>query len=186
MLEKANIVYAVLASLVIVIPLFGWFAVGAHRGVQSYKVLLTIAEQFKTNGGSSLKDRLDQLFDAVDMLSVTNRTSMNLVPYPLFITNQHGGVVWVNHEFSQVTSLADDEVLGMGWLNIVDRDERDDIRNEWLSAVKDGRAVRLTFMMDSGSEALLEAQPLLSRKDKEIKVRGLLGTLRIDRGYLHG
>lgn len=173
---------AVIAVLVVLVPLFGYIVAACYKSCIAFKMVSAIAEQFKTNGGSSVLDKLNSISSKLDTMVAVNDVSMNLVAYPVFKADKVGQVYWCNRQFAHDTGLSESELAGLGWLSIVVEEDRHAVRAAWLDAVTDGRPVTLEFELEDGRYITLDALPVKSSKGLD----GMLGTLRIERGYFDG
>ena len=168
---------AVTVITTILIPLATWFLGLCVRGWKAFTILSSLAKQFETNGGSSLKDRVEAIFDAVEDLSAVNSVSLNLVPYAFFRADADGNVNWVNRSFTHETDLSERDAYGLGWLNAVSEEDRARVRTEWSASVTDHRAVKTAFKLVDGRQAYIESMPTLSKK---FGMTGLVAALRIE------
>lgn len=175
-------VAAIVGVLVVLLPLVGYVIVACYKSFKSFKMVSAIAEQFKTNGGSSVADKITSIGLKLDTMIATNDVSMNLVSYPIFKADSSGQVYWGNRQFTHDTGLSEIEFSGLGWLNIIVEEDRHSVRSAWLDAVSDARAVTIEFDLEDGRYMILDALPIKSSKGLE----GMLGALRLERGYTHG
>lgn len=175
-------VLGVLGIVLILSPVCWGIGKFLCHGWKAWTILTSIAEQFKTNGGSSLRDRVDTISTTLDSIVTMNMVSMNLIAFPLLRADGSGQVSWINRQFTHETGLSEGEAAGLGWLNMILPDHRDHARAEWLSAIKDARSIKIEFTLMDGREAVLEALPLVSVK---LGVYGVVGTLRIESRLLH-
>lgn len=175
-------VAAIVAVLVVLVPLFGYICAACYKSFKACKMVTAIAEQFKTNGGSSAVDKINAIGSKLDMMIAANDVSMNLLAYPLFKADQSGMIYWGNRQFTHDTGMSECEYVGLGWLSMVEEVDRHAVRSEWLDAVADARAVTIEFDLEDGSAVVLDALPIKSSKGLE----GMLGVLRITRGCFDG
>lgn len=96
----SNAVVVILTT--IVIPVATWFIGLCVRGWKAFTILSKLATEFQPNGGSSLKDRIEAIYDEIKELSATNAVSLNLVPYAFFRADVSGNVTWINRYFVQI------------------------------------------------------------------------------------
>lgn len=175
-------VAAIVAVLVVLVPLFGYICAACYKSFKAFKMVTAIAEQFKTNGGSSAVDKINAIGLKLDMMIAANDVSMNLLTYPLFKADRYGMVYWGNRQFTHDTGLSEYEYTGLGWLSIVAEVDRHAVRSEWIDAVADARAVTIEFDLEDGRAVVLDALPVKSAKGLD----GMLGVLRVSRGYFDG
>lgn len=175
-------VAAVVGVAVVVLPILCYLLAACWKSFKAFKKVTEIADQFKPNGGSTLVDKLASISIKLDTMIATNDVSMNLVSYPVFKADSSGYVYWGNRQFSHETGLNESEFSGLGWLNIVIEEERYAVKTIWLDAVSDARSVTIEFDLEDGRYVTLDALPIKSSKGLE----GMLGTLRIERGFCDG
>jgi len=173
----APIVVTTLCAAIAAIARFSW------KGWQSFKTVSEIAKEFKPNGGSSFRDRLDKLQDTMDSIGTMNNVCLDLIQFPLLKADKDGHVFWVNRQFIHEAEVSETEVMGLGWLNLVADDHRETVKSQWLSAVEDARSLNVEFEVVHGCTATLVALPLISQKHGLI---GMVGTLRFERTFTHG
>ena len=175
-------VAAIIGVLIVLVPLFGYICAACYKSFKAFKMVTAIAEQFKPNGGSTLTDKISAIGSKLDMMIAANDVSMNLLTYPLFKADRFGMVYWGNRQFSHDTGLSECEYTGLGWLSIVAEIDRHAVRAEWIDAVADARAVTIEFDLEDGRAVVLDALPVKASKGLE----GMLGVLRVSRGYFDG
>jgi len=168
---------AVTVLTTILIPAATW-AIGLWiRGWKAFTILSNLAKQFETNGGSSLKDRVEAIYDAVEDLNAVNTVSMHLVPYIYFRADAVGNVNWINRQFVHETDLSERDAFGLGWLNAVAESDRSRMRAEWAATVADQRAIKTSFRLVDGRQANIESMPIMSKK---FGMTGLVAAIRIE------
>lgn len=104
---------------------------------EALPTLTTIANEFKPNGGSTLRDALDRI-----EITVARNASMATVVLQeatdaIFVTDGNGNCTWVNDTYSQWTGLSVDQASGKGWLSAISMDDREKVHEEWEAAVRD-------------------------------------------------
>jgi PAS domain-containing protein len=171
----SNAVVVILTT--IVIPVATWFIGLCVRGWKAFTILSKLATEFQPNGGSSLKDRIEAIYDEIKELSATNAVSLNLVPYAFFRADVSGNVTWINRYFVQITDLSEQDAFGLGWLNCVCESDRVRVKHEWIAAIADQRSVKTSFKLVDGRQASIESMPTISKK---FGMTGLVAALRIE------
>lgn len=165
------------AILSVAVPAGSWLIGCLARGWKAFTILTSLASEFKTNGGKSLRDRIEAINDSLDTLVAANAVSLSLVPYAFFRADGAGNIVWVNRQFVHETQLSETDSCGLGWLNCVSPEDRDRVRDSWFDALSDRRASKVPFKMTDGRSVLFETIPIVSQK---FGLVGLIGTLRIE------
>jgi len=67
------------------------------------------------------------------------RTLSETAPAFIFITDEHGAITYTNSAFQNYTGKSNDDLLGMGWVRTVHRDDREIPQKAWDAAMQDGR-----------------------------------------------
>ena len=173
---------AVIAILAVCLPILFYFLAACYKSFQAFRVVTAIADQFKTNGGSSFADKLNTIGVKLDGMIATNDVVMNLVAYPVFKADKHGFLYWANRQFSHDTGLSESEFIGLGWLCVIMEEDRHAVRDAWLEAVADARPVTIEFELEDSRYVILDALPVKTPAGLD----GMLGTLRVERGYFNG
>jgi PAS domain S-box-containing protein len=96
-------------------------------------------DQFEHNGGTSFRDALDQLLHEMAFMSSQIRAAYNTSSKAIFETDAEGKVVFVNRAFVRMTGFSAHEVMGLGWVNLIHRSNRDKVVTSWMHAVNAGR-----------------------------------------------
>lgn len=174
-------VAAIVAVLVVLVPLFGYICVACYKSFKAFKMVTAIAEQFETNGGSTLSDRISAITTKLDVLMVLNDVSLNLLPYSVFKSDSFGHINWVSRRLPHELDLEASDALGLGWLSAVAEEDRRTVRQAWLEAIQDSRAVNIEFFLLDGSLCILEALPVKSTRGLE----GMLGVFRLSRRHTY-
>ncbi len=104
---------------------------------EAIPALSKIAEEFKPNGGSTLRDALDRV--EIQLAKNSNMATVLLqeAPDAVFVTDGDGNCTWVNDTYSQWTGLSVDQAFGKGWHQAIAMDSREQVFDEWEQAVKD-------------------------------------------------
>lgn len=104
---------------------------------EALPTLTKIAEEFRPNGGSTLRDSLDRI--EVSLARNSNMATILLqeAPDAVFITDGDGNCTWVNDTYTQWTGLSVEQAFGKGWHQAIALSDREAVFDEWDSAVKD-------------------------------------------------
>ena len=108
----------------------------ASKVVDIFPVLLTMAEEFKPNHGSSLRDSIDRIENNIGNLQAIEHLLLNTSEVAHFQTDEKGGCIWVNQAYMDLTGLTFEQCLGSGWQTILHEDDRGRMVREWFSAIK--------------------------------------------------
>lgn len=109
----------------------------ASRAIDRIEVL---ARELGDNGGQSIKDAVMQTRRLVLLVNARQVALRHALEVPLFETDAAGQTVAVNVAFERVTGYAGADLVGLGWVNLIDSPDRDLYVHEWDQAVRDRRA----------------------------------------------
>jgi PAS domain S-box-containing protein len=99
-----------------------------------------IQGHMKTNGGSSMMDKLNRIEALVMMTSGQHRAMMIDHPQGIFTTDAGGRTDWVNRTYCRLLGVTMEESVGFNWKNFIyDDTEREAYFIEWEVAVRDRR-----------------------------------------------
>jgi len=104
-----------------------------------------IADQFKTNGGHSLYDRIEAI------RAYQWNFAETLVDRPVWETDENGSCVKANSAYLKLTERTMAELTGSGWENVLHPDDRVKVFEEWSDAIHRKRAYEGTFRLRSKS-----------------------------------
>lgn len=88
--------------------------------------------EFSKNSGKSIKDQITRMEDSLKMAEIrSNLMSDLLIKTGEYRCNSRGETVWVNKALCELFGLNSHEMLGNGWLDAVDKDERIEVLKTW-------------------------------------------------------
>jgi PAS domain S-box-containing protein len=114
---------------------------------RSFEILEKMHEEFKPNGGSSLRDAINRIETKLLIEQHARRAVSMAMDVGIFETDGEGLCTWVNQYYSNITGLTTEEAKNFGWVNGIFEDDRDRVVEEWESAVKQKRIFKLEFGM---------------------------------------
>lgn len=146
---------------------------------RSFELLEKMHEEFKPNGGSSLRDAINRIETKLLVEQNARRAMSVAMDVGMFETDSEGMFVWVNQKFIDFCGLTTDEAKNYGWINGVYEEDRDRVVEEWFSAVKQKRIFRLDYGMHNTrtldyTPVKCNAFPVLSIKNEVIGYVGIL------------
>ena len=114
-----------------------WSQFNEVRGflLDALPTLTSIADQFKPNGGSSLRDVIDRIEITVAKNNSVATVLLQESPDAIFITDANGMCTWVNDTYTQWTGLSAEQALGMGWHAAIALNDRELVFEEWEKAI---------------------------------------------------
>jgi PAS domain S-box-containing protein len=112
-------------------------------------VIIKIAEEFKPNGGNSLKDAINRL----EVGLANNRDRHRLIICELglatFETDKEGHYTWVSESWQDITGVDFYEAMGNGWVNAIHPVDRHKATEEWAEAVEQDRIFKAAYFINS-------------------------------------
>lgn len=144
----------------------------------------TIYAEVKPNGGSSLRDSIDRqeaaIGDVRDGLEMADARAWAIVSsgkQPTWESGPDGGCLRANAAYLELVGRSADEVKGNGWENILAKNDKRRIWNEWSEAVAKRRTFESSYRVTNHgtSETFLvdaKATPIIGRGGE---LRGWIG-----------
>jgi PAS domain-containing protein len=119
--------------------------------IASLKVdLAKISSEFKTNGGKSLKDQINDLQTSTKTILYRQRWILDNREEPIFETDEHGNFTWVNDAFARLTDRPFRDLQNNNWINCLKEDTREEITVSWNVAMENKRTFEhILFVVDS-------------------------------------
>ena len=130
-----SIITILTAAKVVVLPTYHFI----KRLVKVFETIDKMAVQFSPNGGSTLRDAIDRIENRINTVEQRQKILFMDSPFAVFEANKQGSLIEVNRTYSKWTKMSAPELLGSGWLNLIQRDHRERISKEWDSAIDDVR-----------------------------------------------
>jgi len=102
-------------------------------------VLVNMADQFKPNGGNSLRDVVDRISQNQIINTLRHRTICAHLDLATFEADAKGKYTFVSRPWCNFTNMVPSQALGDGWIASVHPDDRDKVVAEWQHAIEDNR-----------------------------------------------
>jgi len=99
----------------------------------------TIFDEITPNGGTSIKDKVDQTYKGLHLLGQIQDAMAADTKAALFRTDPEGNCVWVNRTYTRTVGRDVSELLGHGWQNAIATEDREHVVAEWYRAVEENR-----------------------------------------------
>lgn len=148
-----------------------------HKNTQT---LHDVKKELSPNCGSSLSDAVGRIETEVTKLSHWMSAFQNLYDQPIYKCNEHGSNFWVNNAYTRLVGVYPTDLEGHGWLAHIADADRQRVRDEWESAVKESRNFDLLYhvvnkISGKSTEVRGVAYPILVKN----KLSGFIGTLTV-------
>ena len=181
MLTSAGVAWRYIVS-----PVFKFFKkikVVIETGHEHSAVLAKIANEFKPNGGNSLRDVINRIEH--NMVSASGKVAA-LIEYhnvAAFEANNKGHCTWVSRRWCEMTGMLPSEAMGNGWIHGVHEEDREKVSAEWEHAVKQQRETSSTFRIGNHHTGYVKVKALSMLLRNSIgEMVGFVGTVEIDDG----
>lgn len=138
-----------------------------------YSKILIISDEFRPNGGSSLRDAINRIEEKISLQEQKTIALIKSFPIGTWISDKHGKCVDVNKSLCKIMGRTESEIKGDNWSNWIHPDEKDEVFEEWYRCVKND----LNFDM--------EYRYILPDKSVQ-RVHGSAYQLKNDKGELVG
>ena len=144
---------------------------------ETLPLLTEISLEFKPNHGSSLRDSINRIEDALYNLQTVDRLLLNKTDEAHFQTNEKGECIWVNKAFCELVGSNVSDILKHGWEGYIEPADRVGVIKEWKSCVKEKRQFNMKFnyLTQEGDQIKVHIHSLINIKNG--KMTGSIGTI---------
>lgn len=111
----------------------------------AFDILEKLQEEFKPNGGSSLRDAINRIENKLLIEQHARRAMSIAMDIGVFESNGQGLCTWVNQYYTDMTGLTVDDAKNFGWVTSIYEEDRDRVTEEWEQAVRQKRVFRLEY-----------------------------------------
>ncbi len=150
-----------------------WLKKRYEEGKDLYLKIQLMAEEFRPNGGSTLRDAINRIEEKVTIQDQKTLAIIKSLPIGTWLSDQNGKCIDLNKTLCKIMGRTESEIKGDNWSNWIHPDEKDDVFEEWYRCVKND----LNFDM--------EYRYVLPNKSIQ-KVHGTAYQLKNDKGELVG
>lgn len=114
---------------------------------QTLVLIEKMHEEFKPNGGSSLRDAINRIETKL-LIEQNARRAMSMgMDVGMFESDGQGMCTWVNQYYTNLSGLTIDEAKNFGWVTGIYEEDRERVVEEWTAAVKQKRIFKLDYGM---------------------------------------
>jgi len=136
----------------------------SHHNV--LKSIDIIKKEVITNGGGSIKDAVNLLVETCvriekyqKVIEQRSRCALYHHASPLFETDKHGNLIWINQKFSEVTNQSLGELEGYNWITYIHEEDREGFIAEFSSCLKMCRKFEIEAKCANGKNVKFVAHP---------------------------
>jgi PAS domain S-box-containing protein len=141
-----------------------------------------IHSQLTINGGTvTIKDDLGMIKDSISIMRSELMSSVALSNTPTFINDPTGSCIFVNDALCNIFGSKKEQMLGFGWTNFLDDNEKEVKAENWKKGVQYDSIFRDTYHVNNpitGKRTLCEYSANITR-DKKGSAISIMGTVKV-------
>lgn len=143
-----------------------------------YERIKIISEEFRPNGGSTLRDAINRIEEKVTLQEQKTLAIVKSLPVGTWISDNRGKCIDVNRSLCKMTGRTESELKGDNWSNWVHPSQKEDVFEEWSRCVTNDLNfdMEYKFVLPNGQVQSVHGVAYQLR-DKDNKLIGFLGTL---------
>lgn len=164
---EPTLVATILEAVTIGGAIVGAFILGIWKGFRK------VQDQFKPNGGSSLRDAIDRIEKNLHILDARQISLFDLSLAGVFITDEKGHCIYVSPSWCELTGLLPMQAMGDGWTAGIDQNDRERVFLEWHRATERGAIFESKYITETGKRVVSRASAMYHPQTK--KVIGFIG-----------
>lgn len=152
---------------------------GFYRIKQTLIIIEKLQEEFKPNGGGSLRDAINRIEMNLLLEQQTRRVMSMALDVAIFECNSNGLYLWVNQAYTNISGLTPTDAKNYGWVTAIDPRDRESVTSEWESAIKQKRTFQMEFRiinLNNGIPVKVNALSFPISNEKDILI-GHVGIL---------
>jgi PAS domain S-box-containing protein len=138
-----------------------------------------LIEQFKPNGGTTIKDSLNRI--ELKQASNENITSflINSLDVPMFKTDNSGLFIWVSKAYADIYNSDHDELMEWGWLTAIHIEDVDRVRTRWKHSIEEKRVFEDNYRVVDSTGKVTSVRSRAAPTFFNNKIAGWIGALEI-------
>lgn len=114
---------------------------------ETVNIIEKLQEEFRPNGGNSLKDAISRIERNLLIERETRRALSMASDIISFEADSKGLYIWINKAFMDISGLSSSDAENYGWINTVNLRERDAVLQEWGNAIRQKRVFQMQYHM---------------------------------------
>ena len=124
-----------------------------------------ISNEFKTNGGKSLKDQINDLQSSARTILYRQRWILDNRQEPIFETDEKGHFTWINDAFVKLTDRTFRGVQNNNWINCLKEESREEITESWRLAIENKRTFEHILLIVDSKNRTFSTKCIASRQE---------------------
>lgn len=155
-----------------------WLKKRLDEGKELYKKINLISEEFRPNGGSTLRDAINRIEEKVTVNEQKTLAIIKSMPLGTWISDAKGKCVDLNRSLCKITGRTESEMKGDNWSNWIHPSEKEDVFEEWTRCIQNDLNfdMEYRYVLPSGKTQKVHGVAY-QLKDQSGKLMGFLGTL---------
>lgn len=143
------------------------------------KKLDELIEQFKPNGGASIRDSLNRI--ELRQASNENITNflINSLDISIFKTNASGLITWVSKGYCDIYDSDHDSLVDWGWLTCIHNEDVDRVRTNWKHSIEEKRVFEDNYRIIGKTGAITLVHVRAAPTFFNNKIAGWIGALEV-------
>jgi len=107
--------------------------------------LENISKELQPNGGGSIKDQVKEISKDVKAIRVERDATFLLAKEPMFKNDAKGYCILANQALCHLYGTTQEQLLGLGWLNFIEEEDRERVKEEWKNIIESGTEITSTY-----------------------------------------
>lgn len=143
-----------------------------------YERIKVISEEFRPNGGSTLRDAINRIEEKVTIQEQKTIAIIKSLPLGTWISDNRGKCIDVNRSLCKIVGRTESEIKGDNWSNWIHPSQKEEVFEEWNRCVANDLNfdMEYKYVLPNGKVQLVHGVAYQLR-DKDNKLIGFLGTL---------
>jgi len=112
-----------------------WLKARIDEANDLYKKVQLIAEEFRPNGGSTLRDAINRIEASVTIQEQKTLAIIKSLPLGTWISDARGKFVDVNKSMCKIMQRTESEIRGDNWSNWIIPAEKEQVVEEWTRCI---------------------------------------------------
>lgn len=155
-----------------------WLKKRYEEGKDLYLKIQLIAEEFRPNGGSTLRDAVNRIEEKVTIQDQKTLAIIKSLPIGTWLSDEKGKCIDLNKTLCKIMQRTESEIKGDNWSNWIHPSEKEDVFEEWKRCVENDMNFDMEYSYVLPSGKIQKVHGIAYRlPDKNNKLVGFLGTL---------
>lgn len=155
-----------------------WLKKRYDEGKDLYHKIQLISEEFRPNGGSTLRDAINRIEEKVTVQDQKTLAIIKSLPIGTSIRDAKGKIVDLNRSLCVITGRTESELKGDNWSNWLHPNEKEGVFEEWKRCVENDLNFDMEYRYVLPNGKFQKVHHVAFRlADKNNKLLGFLGTI---------